>query len=59
MTFNGFANRVFEILNYKSGFGWTTGAHTGSPVPVYAIGVGAWRFSNLNDNTDIPGKSST
>lgn len=56
VTFNGFANRVFEILNYKSGFGWTTGAHTGSPVPVYAVGVGAWRFSNLNDNTDIPRK---
>lgn len=56
VTFNGFANRVFEILNYKSGFGWTSGAHTGSPVPVFAIGVGAGQFSSLNDNTDIPRK---
>lgn len=55
-TFNGFANRVFDILNYKSGFGWTTGAHTGAPVPVYAIGAGASKFSGLNDNTDIPRK---
>lgn len=55
-TFNGFANRVFEILNYKSGFGWTTGAHTGAPVPVFAIGAGASQFASFNDNTDIPRK---
>ena len=55
-SFNHFANTVFEILNAKSGFGWTSYSHTGSPVPVYAIGVDAQRFSSLNDNTDLPRK---
>lgn len=36
--------------------GWTSGDHTGAPVPVYAIGKGAERFSGRMDNTDIYGK---
>jgi alkaline phosphatase len=55
-TFNGFAKRVFELLNDKSGFGFTTTKHTGAMVPVFAIGVGAERFNGVNDNTDIPRK---
>lgn len=55
-SFNQFANHVFKLLNAKSGFGWTTGSHTGSPVPVYAVGVDAQRFSSLNDNTELPKK---
>lgn len=55
-NFDGFTSEVFKLLNAKSGFGWTSSGHTGSPVPVYAIGVGAQRFSNLNDNTDLPKK---
>ncbi|MDR2694111.1 MAG: alkaline phosphatase [Chitinispirillales bacterium] len=38
----------------EAGFGWTTGAHTGEPVPVYALGVGSERFMGRMDNTDIP-----
>jgi len=34
--------------------GWTTGGHTGIPVPIYAFGPGASRFMGLRDNTDIP-----
>ena len=56
-NFDGFTSEVFKLLNAKSGFGWTSSGHTGSPVPVYAVGVGAQRFSNLNDNTDLPKKN--
>lgn len=53
-TFDGFTNAVFNLINEKAGIGWTSTAHTGMPVPVYAIGVGAERFSRFNDNTDLP-----
>ena len=55
-TFDGFTNEVFNILNAKSGMGWTTGGHSGMPVPVYAVGVDSQLFSPLNDKTDIPAK---
>ena len=55
-TFDGFTDALFDIINTKAGIGWTSGAHTGMPVPVYAIGVDSQRFSSLNDNTDIPKK---
>lgn len=43
-------------LNRKASIGWTTGSHTGAPVPVFAIGKGAEKFSGRMDNTDIKGK---
>ena len=43
-------------LNEKALIGWTTGGHTGEPVPVYAVGVGSEKFSGRIDNTDIKGK---
>ena len=55
-TFDGFTNKVYRMINAQAGIGWTTGSHTGMPVPVYAIGVDAQLFSNLNDNTDLPKK---
>lgn len=55
-TFDGFTNTVFGMINTQAGIGWTTGHHTGMPVPVYAIGVDADRFSQMNDNTDLPKK---
>ena len=58
-TFDGFTNTLFNMINAKAGMGWTTGSHTGIPVPVYAIGVGAEKFSGLNDNTDLPKKILT
>lgn len=45
-----------EDLNDKCSFGWTSGSHTGAPVPVFAIGHGAERFMGRMDNTDIKGK---
>ena len=41
-------------LNAEAGFGWTTDAHTGEPVPVFALGAGSERFMGRMDNTDIP-----
>ena len=43
-------------LNAKASIGWTTGGHTGAPVPTYAIGKGAEKFIGRLDNTDIKGK---
>ncbi len=43
-------------INGKASIGWTTGSHTGGPVPVFAIGKGAERFAGRMDNTDIKGK---
>jgi len=45
-----------RILNSKAGIGWTTLAHTGTPVEVRARGVGCESFNGFYDNTDIPKK---
>lgn len=49
-----FAATCIDILNKKAAIGWTSTSHTGSPVPVYAMGVGGFLFSGRIDNTDIP-----
>lgn len=49
---------AINILNRMARCGWTTGAHSGAPVGVYAIGCGADRFSGVIDNTDIPRRIS-
>ncbi|MDE7411213.1 MAG: alkaline phosphatase [Paramuribaculum sp.] len=51
-----FVDYIYALVSQESGIGWTTGAHTGSVVPVYAVGVGADEFAALQDNTDIPKK---
>jgi alkaline phosphatase len=48
------ASTAIRILNRKAGVGWTTGAHTSIPVPLYVKGVGEERFGGRLDNTDIP-----
>lgn len=42
------------ILNTKARVSWASDGHSATPVPVYAIGVGADLFSGRLDNTDIP-----
>jgi alkaline phosphatase len=42
-----------HILDNKAGVGWTTYAHTGLTVPVYASGTGASLFSGSYDDTEI------
>jgi alkaline phosphatase len=47
-----------SFLKGKAGksleFTWATGSHTGEPVPVFAYGPGAERFTGVHDNTDLP-----
>lgn len=51
-----FSITVTHILNQKAGIGWTTYAHTGVAVPVFAQGVGGELFQGYYDNTDIAKK---
>ena len=44
---------VGTLIAEKAGIGWSTGQHSGQPVPVFALGVGAERFAGWQDNTDI------
>ena len=41
------------LLNSKAHLGWTTRGHSAHAVPIFAIGVGAERFSGWHDNTEI------
>ncbi|MDE7388112.1 MAG: alkaline phosphatase, partial [Muribaculaceae bacterium] len=50
--FPEFSQEVFDIVNRRAGFGFTTGNHSGNPVPVFAIGAGAELFGGMNYNTD-------
>ena len=52
-----FSMAVSHIMNNKAGLSYTSYAHTGLQIPVYAMGVGAERFSGLYDNTDIFGRT--
>ena len=51
---NLIALTAVNILNRIARCGWTTGAHSGAPVGVYAAGEGAGAFHGVLDNTDIP-----
>lgn len=50
------SNQAIAILNKKAGIGWTSYSHTGSPVPIYALGVGHEQFIGQFDNTQIAPK---
>lgn len=53
-NFNAFASDVFRLISKKAAVGFTTGAHTGNPVPVYSAGVGSENFGKVLNNTQIP-----
>lgn len=53
-TYSQFTEAVYGLINGISGIGWTTYDHSGAPVPVFAVGVDAQRFSHMTDNTDLP-----
>ncbi|MCM1450986.1 MAG: alkaline phosphatase [Clostridium sp.] len=55
-NFNGFVAEVFKVLNDAAGIGFVATSHTGNPVPVFAVGVGADKFKGLNNNIEIPVK---
>ena len=47
------SNSAVQLLNQKSGIGWTTSGHTASPVPLFAIGKGAESFAGWHDNSQV------
>ncbi|MDD4671767.1 MAG: alkaline phosphatase [Bacteroidales bacterium] len=58
-SYNPIAITAVQLLNEMAGIGWTTGSHTASHVPVYAIGAGDYLFSGQLNNTDIPRRIAT
>ncbi len=50
---NALAAKAKELVNQKAGLGWTTHSHTATAVPVFAVGVGAERFTGWMDNSEI------
>ncbi|PWL62926.1 MAG: alkaline phosphatase [Bacteroidales bacterium] len=53
-TFNEFVTETFRIYNYWVGTDFISHNHTANPVPVFAVGEGAEKFSHVLNNTDIP-----
>ena len=51
--YNPISVTLTHIINNKAGIGWTSYAHTGLPVPVYAYGEGAEAFIGSYDNTQV------
>jgi alkaline phosphatase len=47
---------IMRMVSARHGGGYSTFEHTGTMVPVYAIGEGSQLFSGKIDNTDIPKK---
>ncbi|QSX24298.1 alkaline phosphatase [Priestia megaterium] len=47
------AYTISNIISERALIGWTSKAHTGTDVPLYAYGKGAQSFSGLKQNTDI------
>ena len=52
-NFDAFTVAVFSLVNDAAGVGFTATSHTGNPVPLFAVGVGADRFKGLNNNDEI------
>ena len=52
-TIHQLGDAGIRLLNKKARVGWTSHSHTAHAVPVFAIGVGAERFSGWYDNTEI------
>ncbi|MGP4075983.1 alkaline phosphatase [Halobacillus sp. K22] len=47
---------INDIVSDRALVGWTTSAHTGVDVPIYAYGPASDQFSGLVNNTDLPKK---
>lgn len=46
-------NAIYD-LNRSAALSWASGNHSGTFVPLFAIGKGAEKFNGVIDNTDIP-----
>ena len=45
---------INEVISERALVGWTSSAHTGVDVPLYAYGPSSDLFAGLHENTDIP-----
>ncbi|MBS4177819.1 alkaline phosphatase [Lederbergia citrea] len=45
---------INDVVSERALVGWTSSAHTGVDVPLYAYGPGSELFKGLHENTDIP-----
>ncbi|MBS4204493.1 alkaline phosphatase [Lederbergia citrea] len=45
---------INDVVSERALVGWTSSAHTGVDIPLYAYGPGSELFSGLHENTDIP-----
>ena len=52
-NFDALSVAVLRLINDAAGIGFTATSHTGNPVPLFAIGVGADLFKGLNNNSEI------
>ncbi len=53
---NNMTDEENKAMNDKASIGWTSTHHTAGPVPVFAVGKGAERFTGKMSNKDIKGK---
>ncbi|WP_406944078.1 alkaline phosphatase [Halobacillus sp. SY10] len=52
-------NAINDMVSDQALIGWTSSAHTGVDVPIYAFGPSADSFSGLVNNTDLPQKMAS
>ena len=52
-SINKLGDAGIGLLDKKAHIGWTTHSHSAHAVPIFAIGVGAEKFSGWHDNTEI------
>lgn len=48
------ANQAKHLVSHAAAVSWASGNHSGTFVPLFAIGKGADNFKGVIDNTDIP-----
>ena len=48
------ANQAKYLVSRTAAISWASGNHSGTFVPLFAIGKGAEQFMGVLDNTDIP-----
>ncbi|MVZ61507.1 alkaline phosphatase [Sphingobacterium humi] len=53
-TIDKIASLSINALNKASSLSWASGSHSAAYIPIFAIGVGAEKFSHKMDNVDIP-----
>ncbi len=48
------ANAINDVISERALVGWTSGAHTGTDLPLYVYGPNSELFRGLKNNTDLP-----